>query len=53
MHDGQDEPEGPRFRVADQPNRAQRKAGWRQDVLFELEDLADLYDLDVSEVRLS
>ncbi|MFE9442503.1 hypothetical protein ACFYO2_26655 [Streptomyces sp. NPDC006602] len=52
MHDVQEEPEGPRLRAADLPNRAQRKAGWRQDALFELEDLADLYDVNVSGVRL-
>ncbi|MEU5577791.1 hypothetical protein ABZ791_10720 [Streptomyces huasconensis] len=52
MHEGQDEPEGPRLRAADQPNRARRKTSWRQDALFELEDLGDLYDLDLSGVRL-
>jgi hypothetical protein len=52
MHDVQEEPEGPRLRAADQPNRAQRKASWRQEALFELEDLADLVDVDLSGVRL-
>ncbi|MGI5196944.1 hypothetical protein ACQEVY_25455 [Streptomyces sp. CA-288835] len=48
MHEGQDEPEGPRLRAADQPNRAQRKASWRQDALFELEELGDLFNLPAS-----
>lgn len=52
MHDVQEEPECPRLRAADQPNRAQRKASWRQDASFELEDLADLYDVNVSGVWL-
>lgn len=52
MHDVQEEPEGPRLRAADQPNRAQRKRGWRQEALFELEDLADLVDVDLTGVRL-
>ncbi len=52
MFDAQDEPEGPRLRAADQPNRAQRKNSWRQDAIFELEDLADLYGVDVSGVQL-
>lgn len=52
MHEGQDQPDGSRMRAADQPNRAQRKADWRQHALFELEDLADLYDVDPSGVRL-
>ncbi|MFI2909449.1 hypothetical protein ACG2OD_14530 [Streptomyces sp. PDY-4] len=52
MYDAQEEPEGPRLRSADQPNRAQRKAGWRQDAATELEELGDLYGLDLSGVRL-
>lgn len=52
MYEVQEEPEGPRLRAADQPTRARRKAGWRQDALFELEELGDLYDVDLSGVRL-
>lgn len=50
MH--QDEPEGPRLRAADEPNRAERSRGWRQDALFELEELGDLYGIDASGVRI-
>lgn len=52
MYDAQEDSEGPRLRAADEPTRAQRKRSWRQDALFELEDLADLIDVDVSGVRL-
>jgi hypothetical protein len=52
MYDAQEEPEGPRLRAADQPNRAQRKTGWLHDALFELEELGDLYGIDASGVRL-
>jgi hypothetical protein len=52
MFDQPEAPEGPRLRAADQPNRAERKREWRQDALFALEELGDLYDVDVSGVRL-
>ncbi|MFD7605163.1 hypothetical protein ACFWAN_32570 [Streptomyces mirabilis] len=52
MPDVQEEPEGPRLRLTDQPNRAERKRSWRQDALFELEELAELYDVDATAVRL-
>ena len=44
--------EGPRLRDAAEPNRAARQRGWRQEALFELEELADLLDVDLPEVRL-
>lgn len=47
----QEEPEGPRLRPTDKPNRAQSRREWRQAVLFELEATADLYP-DLPEVRL-
>ncbi|MEV5883104.1 hypothetical protein AB0L74_10355 [Streptomyces sp. NPDC052020] len=34
-----------------QPSKAAVKRGWRQDAIFELEDLVDLYP-DLPEVRL-
>lgn len=52
MHDAQDEPEGPRLRAADQPNRAERQRSWRQEALWELEELGDLYGIDHQAVRL-
>jgi hypothetical protein len=52
MFERQEEPEGPRLRTADEPNRAERNRGWRQDALFELEELGELYGVDVSAVRL-
>ncbi|MFE4513776.1 hypothetical protein ACFRMQ_06175 [Kitasatospora sp. NPDC056783] len=33
-------------------SRAVRRRDWRQDARDELEDLADLYEVDVSRVRL-
>jgi len=31
---------------------AQRRTGWRQEALFELEELGDLYGVDPEKVRL-
>ncbi|MGW2713692.1 hypothetical protein ACWC4J_32665 [Streptomyces sp. NPDC001356] len=36
---------------ARRPSKAQERSGWRQDALFELEDLRELYP-DLPEVRL-
>lgn len=46
-----DQDQAPRLRDAGQPNRAERQRGWRQEALFELEDLEDLYP-DLPPVRL-
>lgn len=51
MHQDDQAAEGPRFRDAAQPNRAERTRGWRQLALDELEDLVDLYD-ELPAVRL-
>ncbi|MFC8099426.1 hypothetical protein [Streptomyces sp. NPDC057363] len=52
MHeDDQDQEPGPRLRDAAQPNRAQEGRSWRQEALWELDDLADLYP-DLPGVRL-
>lgn len=32
--------------------RAEQRRGWRQDALFELEELGDLYGVDPDQVRL-
>lgn len=37
---------------APRPSKAEQRKGWRQDALFEMEDLADLYGLDPEKVRL-
>lgn len=34
------------------PSKAVERQGWRQDALFELEELGDLYGIDMSKVRL-
>ncbi|MGW3200450.1 hypothetical protein ACWDBD_38940 [Streptomyces sp. NPDC001118] len=34
------------------PSKAQERRGWREDALFELEELADLYGVDPEAVRL-
>ncbi|WP_262928437.1 hypothetical protein [Streptomyces sp. CBMA29] len=34
------------------PSKAAERQNWRQDALFELEDLGDLYGIDTSQVRL-
>lgn len=34
------------------PTKAQERSGWRQDALFELDELGDLYGLDPEAVRL-
>jgi hypothetical protein len=44
--------EGPRLQDAAEPTRAKRKRGWRQEALSELEELGDLYDFSLPEVRL-
>lgn len=44
--------EGPRLRDAAEPNRAARQRSWRQEALFELEELSDLLDVSLPEVRL-
>ena len=33
-------------------SRAADRSSWRQDALYELEDLGDLWGLDLSQVRL-
>ncbi|MFI5865860.1 hypothetical protein [Streptomyces sp. NPDC051546] len=43
MYEDDQAAEGPRFQDAAEPNRAQRKRGWQQEAMFELEDLEDLY----------
>ncbi|AEW94030.1 hypothetical protein SCATT_16590 [Streptantibioticus cattleyicolor NRRL 8057 = DSM 46488] len=37
---------------APRPPRAQQRRDWHQDALFELEELADLYGIDLERVRL-
>ncbi|WP_055523433.1 hypothetical protein [Streptomyces graminilatus] len=37
---------------APRPSKAQERRGWRQDALFELEDLADIWGVELSQVRL-
>ncbi|MFF8629673.1 hypothetical protein [Streptomyces werraensis] len=37
---------------APQPSKAEQRKGWRQDALFELEELGDLYGIDPQKVRL-
>lgn len=34
------------------PSKAAERRGWRQDALFELEELGDLYEIDPDSVRL-
>jgi hypothetical protein len=43
MYEDDQAPDGPRLRDAGQPNRAERDRSWRQEALFELEDLSELY----------
>lgn len=52
FQDDQGEADGPRLQAADEPTRAQRKRGWRLDARAELEELGDLYGLDLPAVRL-
>jgi hypothetical protein len=44
------------FCVPETPTRraskAEQRQGWRQEALFELEDLADLYGINPEKVRL-
>lgn len=52
-NEDQEQGDGPRMRVADQPNRSQTKRGWRLEALEELDELGDLYILPEGlEVRL-
>lgn len=37
---------------ATRPSKAAERQGWRQEALFELEDLGDLYGIDPGQVRL-
>ena len=37
---------------APRPTKAADRRSWRQDALFELEELGDLYDVDPKKVRL-
>jgi hypothetical protein len=34
------------------PSKAEERTGWRQEALFELEELGDLYGIDPQAVRL-
>jgi hypothetical protein len=43
MHEDDQAQDGPRLRDAGQPNRAEQERGWRQEALWELDDLSDLY----------
>ncbi|MFI8815732.1 MULTISPECIES: hypothetical protein [unclassified Streptomyces] len=37
---------------AARPSRTTQHAGWRQDALFELEELGDFFGIDVDAVKL-